>query len=223
MGILRMRTGLKLGLFLAAVLAAQACGTDAAGSSDAATAAGGATDGAVVAPDNGAQADGAVSTPDGAVQSTDAVGATPDGGLLLDGAVAGDAAVPGPDAAPLAPIGGECVSELDCASNFCLDSAFAQSVAQDPTVEVPGGSCTDLSCQTTPDCHEADASCIDLKASGLDIPFKACFKDCDPAVADVCRADQTCYCDPEGDITDAEGNRDHCLCLPQVLISLLGG
>lgn len=119
-------------------------------------------------------------------------------------------------------VGGECVNPEDCATGFCLDSAFAQSVAMDPTVEVPGGYCTDLSCQTTPDCHQDDASCIDLRATGLDIPFKACFQTCDPeAMPSTCRADHACYCDPEGDITDTEMNRGLCLCLPEVLIDLI--
>lgn len=138
------------------------------------------------------------------------------------GGTGGGAGGAGGEARTGARVGGECVNPEDCATGFCLDSNFAQSVAMDPTVEVPGGYCTDLSCQATPDCRQDDASCIDLRATGLDIPFKACFQTCDPeAMPSVCRADHACYCDPEGDITDTEMNRGLCLCLPEVLIDLI--
>jgi hypothetical protein len=146
------------------------------------------------------------------------------GGQVTGGSAAGGEATGGAGGEPRsgARVGGECVNPEDCATGFCLDSNFAQSVAMDPTVEVPGGYCTDLSCQASPDCHQDDASCIDLRATGLDIPFKACFQTCDPeAMPSTCRADHACYCDPEGDITDTEMNRGLCLCLPEVLIDLI--
>lgn len=178
----------------------------------------------------GAAAGGAPSG--GAVAGGDATGGVGNGGAAAGGMAAGGMAAGGDasggagGAGGVTPtgarIGGECGVSEDCASGFCLDSAFAQSVAMDPTVEVPGGYCTDLSCQATPDCRQEDASCVDLRASGLDIPFKACFQTCDPEAApSPCRPDHSCYCDPEGDITDVEMNRGLCLCLPEVLISLL--
>jgi len=163
----------------------------------------------------------------GAVAGGDASGGAAEGGAAAGGmAAGGDASGGAGGTGGVTPagarIGGECAVSEDCTSGFCLDSAFAQSVAMDPTVEVPGGYCTDLSCQVTPDCDQDDASCIDLRASGLDIPFKACFQTCDPEAApSPCRTDHSCYCDPEGDITDVEMNRGLCLCLPEVLISLL--
>jgi hypothetical protein len=166
----------------------------------------------------------------GQVTGGQVMGGAATGGQVIGGANTGGAGREpmggaggaGGEARTGARVGGECVNPEDCATGFCLDSNFAQSVAMDPTVEVPGGYCTDLSCQATPDCRQDDASCIDLRATGLDIPFKACFQTCDPeAMPSVCRADHACYCDPEGDITDTEMNRGLCLCLPEVLIDLI--
>ncbi len=189
----------------------QASGGSATGGAGGDLTGGAVTGGAVTggAVTGGAVTGGAVTGGTGGAASGGAGGSEPTGG-------AGGAAPAGER------VGGECAVSEDCASGFCLDSAFAQSVAMDPTVEVPGGYCTDLSCQATPDCRQDDASCIDLRASGLDIPFKACFQTCDPtAEPGPCRPDHSCYCDPEGDITDVEMNRGLCLCLPEVLISLL--
>ena len=131
-----------------------------------------------------------------------------------------DAATP-PDAGPPPGegIGGPCVDPTDCQSGFCLDSTFARSVAMDEDVEIPGGYCADLTCMASDYCG-VESACIDLRASGVDIPFKACLRTC---AGPESRADQECFCDAEGDVTDVEGNRGLCLCLPGVLAELLAG
>lgn len=123
------------------------------------------------------------------------------------------------------PVGAECESEVDCESNFCLDSTFARAVAMDDDVEIPGGYCSNLTCRMNADCGDG-ALCVDLEGSGLDVPFDACFKSCDGELDPAengCRADHLCYCDPDDNITDIEGTNGHCLCIPEVLVGVLSG
>ena len=171
--------------------------------------------------------DSGTASPDGSVGaggdagSADAAVAGGSGGSATGGA-------PAPDAGPRGPVGAECTSELDCTSNFCLDSEFARALV-DPedaeNIDIPGGYCAALNCQDNASCGDEAARCVDLEASGInDIPFDACLQSCDPEAAETgCRADHECYCDPDDIITDAEGNNGLCLCLPDLLIELLSG
>lgn len=166
-----------------------------------------------VGPTGGAMADAG---PSGGVH-TDAL---VDVGTLPELAPVVDLAVPAPDLPIGAATGATCVEGEECASQFCLTSMFAQAISGDPDVEIPGGYCARLGCANTEECLDENASCIDLKASGLDVQIYGCLQTCAPDAGD-CRADHLCHCDPT--ITDTMGNHDICLCLPPVLIELLSG
>jgi len=175
-------------------------------------------------PDQGTVVERPDAAPGDAAVEADAAPSV-DASVVTDVASPEDAATP-PDAGPPPGegIGGPCVDPTDCQSGFCLDSTFARSVAMDEDVEIPGGYCADLTCMASDYCG-AESACIDLRASGVDIPFKACLRTCagPEGPVDQCRADQECFCDAEGDVTDVEGNRGLCLCLPGVLAELLAG
>jgi len=130
----------------------------------------------------------------------------------------------------LSPLGGACEVNEDCAAigpagdktKVCLNNQLVGGLGLDVEAEIPNGYCSDMTCNSASDCGEGEVQCIDLKASGENIPFNVCVLGCTEG-AGGCFADQQCFCDPDQEIFNTEGAADFCSCLPDALIELIAG
>ena len=130
----------------------------------------------------------------------------------------------------LSPLAGPCVATEDCApigpngdvGTVCINNQLIGGLGLDVEADIPNGYCSNMTCNSADECGDGAVQCIDLKASGENIPFNVCVKGCTEG-ADECFGGQQCFCDPEQGIFNTEGSVDFCSCLPDVLIELISG
>lgn len=127
----------------------------------------------------------------------------------------------------LSPLAGPCETTEDCApigeiGTVCINNQLIAGLGLDVEAEIPNGYCSNMTCKASQDCGDEKVECIDLKASGENIPFNVCVQSCSEGSSE-CGEGQQCYCDADQGIFNTEGQADFCSCLPDLLIELIAG
>jgi len=120
-------------------------------------------------------------------------------------------------------LGDPCVEDDDCGSSSgyptCITTTLIKALGLSDSAEVPGGYCSDMTCEASSECGEGEVQCVDLGASEVTDLFNICLKGCDEG--GLCGEGQQCYCDEDGGIFNTEGEVEFCTCMPDAIIDLL--
>ena len=122
-------------------------------------------------------------------------------------------------------LGDPCASDDECASlsgyPTCITTTLIKTLGLSDNAEVPGGYCSDMTCEASSECGDEGVQCVDLGASEVTDLFNICLKGCDAGDEAACGEGQQCYCDEDGGIFNTEGETDFCTCMPDAIIDLL--
>jgi len=120
-------------------------------------------------------------------------------------------------------LGDPCAADDDCGSfsgyPTCITTTLIKTLGLSDSAEVPGGYCSDMTCEASSECGEGQVQCVDLGASEVTDLFNICLKGCDEG--GLCGEGQQCYCDEDGGILNTEGEAAFCTCMPEAIIDLL--